>query len=195
MKGLPWGGVEGTQYHFNGLILDCLEFLDQPYLSLPIQDTNFDMTVVCDNKCKDHYCVLWMGRWIDSIDIWLDVGCLVMPSGEAGQWGLRPSHCGRWHWTVMAYLSSVQFRVVLGWSLGLLDRLSYVPIRGLPLKQCPVAMTLIPLLVINGNFYLQYGLGLVLVVVLYRLGLPSGFLSWYYIVWDCLLLSVLSTIL
>ena len=58
MKGLPWGGVEGTQYHFNGLVLDRLEFLDQPYLLPPIQDTNSDTTVVCDNKCKDHYCVL-----------------------------------------------------------------------------------------------------------------------------------------
>ena len=36
-------------------------------------------------------------------------------------------------------------------------------------------MTLIPLLVINGDFYLRYGLGLVLVVVLYGLGLPSRF--------------------
>ena len=50
-------------------------------------------------------------------------------------------------------------------------------------------MTSIPLLVINGDFYLQYDLGLVLVVVLYRLGLPSGFLSCYYTVWDCLLIS------
>ena len=56
-------------------------------------------------------------------------------------------------------------------------------------------MILILLLVINGDFYLRYSLGLVLVVVLYRLGLPSGFLSCYYMVWDCLLLSVLSTIL
>ena len=56
-------------------------------------------------------------------------------------------------------------------------------------------MTLISLLVINENFYLWYSLGLVLVVVLYRLGLPSGFLSYYYTVWNCLLLSVLSTIL
>ena len=43
-------------------------------------------------------------------------------------------------------------------------------------------MILIPLLVINGDFYLWYGLGLVLVVVLYRLKLPSGFLSYYYTV-------------
>ena len=55
-------------------------------------------------------------------------------------------------------------------------------------------MTLIPLLVINGDFYLQYGLGLVLVVVLYGLGLPSGFLSCYDTVWDFLLVSFLSTI-
>ena len=38
-------------------------------------------------------------------------------------------------------------------------------------------MTLILLLVINGDFCLQYSLGLVLVVVLYGLELPSGFLS------------------
>ena len=56
-------------------------------------------------------------------------------------------------------------------------------------------MTSIPLLVINGDFYLQYGLGLVPVVVLYGLELPSDFLSCYYMDWDCLLLSVLSTIL
>ena len=56
-------------------------------------------------------------------------------------------------------------------------------------------MTLIPLLVISGDFCLWYSLGLVLVVVLYELGLPSGFLSCYYMDWDCLLLSVLSTIL
>ena len=37
-------------------------------------------------------------------------------------------------------------------------------------------MTLIPLLVINGDFCLRYGLGLVPVVVLYGLGLPSGLL-------------------
>ena len=55
-------------------------------------------------------------------------------------------------------------------------------------------MTLIPLLVINGDFYLWYGLGLVLVVVLYGLGLPSGFLSCYYTVWDCLLVSFLAAI-
>ena len=53
-------------------------------------------------------------------------------------------------------------------------------------------MTLIPLLVINGDFYLRYGLGLVLVVILYGLGLPSGFLSRYYTVWDCLLVSFLA---
>ena len=40
-------------------------------------------------------------------------------------------------------------------------------------------MTSISLLVINGDFCLQYGFGLVLVVVLYGLGLPSGFLSCY----------------
>ena len=56
-------------------------------------------------------------------------------------------------------------------------------------------MTLIPLLVISGDFYLRYDLRLVLVVVLYGLGLPSVFLSCYYTVWDCLLLSVLSIIL
>ena len=55
-------------------------------------------------------------------------------------------------------------------------------------------MTLILLLVISGDFYLQYGLGLILVVVLYGLGLPSGFLSCYYTVWDCLLVSFLATI-
>ena len=32
-------------------------------------------------------------------------------------------------------------------------------------------------------------------LLLYGLGLPSGFLSCYYTVWDCLLVSVLSTIL
>ena len=36
--------------------------------------------------------------------------------------------------------------------------------------------------VINEDFCLQYGLGLVLVVALYKLGLPSGFLSKYYTV-------------
>ena len=58
-------------------------------------------------------------------------------------------------------------------------------------------MTSIPLLVINGDFYLQYStvLGLVLVVILYRLGLLSVFLSYYCTDWDCLLISVLSTIL
>ena len=55
-------------------------------------------------------------------------------------------------------------------------------------------MTLIPLLVINGDFYLRYGLGLVLVVLLYGLGLPSGFLSYYYTDWDCFLVSFLVTI-
>ena len=40
-------------------------------------------------------------------------------------------------------------------------------------------------------FTVQYSLGL----VLYGLGLPSGFLSCYYTIWDCLLVSVLSTIL
>ena len=120
----------------------------------------------------------------------------VTPSGEAGQWGPRPSHCGHWHWTVMADLSPVWFRVVLRLPSGQLNWLFYVPIRGLPLElRCPVAMTLIPLLVISGDFCLQYGLGLVLVVVLYGLGLPSGFLSCYYTVWDCLLPSILSTIL
>ena len=119
----------------------------------------------------------------------------VMPSGEAGQWGPRLSHCGCWHWTVTADLSSVQFRVVLGQSHGQLDWLSYVPIQGLPLElRCPVAMTLIPLLVISGDFCLWYSLGLVLVVVLYGLGLPSVFLSHYYTVWDCLLVSLLVTI-
>ena len=121
---------------------------------------------------------------------------IVMPSGEAGQWGPRPSHCGHWHWTVTADLSPVQFKVVLGRSHEQLDWLSYVPIQGLPLElRCPVAMTLIPLLVISGDFCLWYGLRLVPVVVLYGLGLPSGFLFCYYTVWDCFLLSVLSTIL
>ena len=118
----------------------------------------------------------------------------VMPSGEAGQWGPRLSHCGRWRWTVTAYLSPVRFRVVLGQPHGQLDWLSYVPIRGLPLElRCPVAMTLIPLLVISGDFYLQYYT--VLGLVLYGLGLPYVFLSCYCMNWDCLLLSVLSTIL
>ena len=40
-------------------------------------------------------------------------------------------------------------------------------------------------------FTVLYGLGL----VLYGLGLPYVFLSCYYTIWDCLLLSVLSTIL
>ena len=120
----------------------------------------------------------------------------VMPSGEAGQWEPKPSHCGHWHWTVTADLSSVQFRVVLRLTFGLLDWLSYVSIWELPLElRCPVAMTLILLLVISGDFCLWYSLGLISVVVLYRLGLPSGFLSCYYTVWDCLLPSVLSTIL
>ena len=121
--------------------------------------------------------------------------CGVMPPGEAGQWGPRLSHCGCWHWTVTADLSPVWFRVVLRWSHGQLDWLSYVSIWGLPLGRCPVAMILILLLVINGDFCLWYGLGLVLVVVLYGLGLPSCFLSCYYMDWDRLLLSILSTIL
>ena len=120
----------------------------------------------------------------------------VMPSGEAGQWEPRPSHCGHWYWTVTADLSPVRFRVVLRLTFGLLDWLSYVSIRELPLElRCPVAMTLILLLVISGDFCLWYSLGLIPVVVLYGLGLPSGFLSCYYTVWDCLLPSVLSTIL
>ena len=55
-------------------------------------------------------------------------------------------------------------------------------------------MTLILLLVINGDFYLRYSLELVLVVVLYGLGLPSGFLSHYYTVRDCLLVFFLVTV-
>ena len=39
-------------------------------------------------------------------------------------------------------------------------------------------------------FTVLYGLGL----VLYRLGLPYAFLSRYYTVWDCLLVSFLVTI-
>ena len=113
-----------------------------------------------------------------------------MPFGEAGQWGPRPSHCGHWHWTVMADLSSVWFRMVLGLPFGQLDWLSYVPIWRLPLEQCLVVMTLIPLLVINGDFYLWYTFGLVWVMILYGLGLSSVFLSWYYMDWDCLLLSI-----
>ena len=95
----------------------------------------------------------------------------------------------------MADLSPIQFRVVLGLPFGQLGWLSYVPIWGLPLERCPLAMTLILLLVINGDFCLRYSLRLVLVVLLYKLGLPSGFLSEFYTVWDCLLISVLSTIL
>ena len=103
----------------------------------------------------------------------------VTPSGEAGQWGPRPSHCGRWHWTVMAHLSPVWFRVVLGQPHGQLDWLSYVPIRGLPLElRCPVAMTSILLLVISGDFYLQY----------YTVW------DWFCMDWDCLLVSSLVTI-
>ena len=127
--------------------------------------------------------------WILSYSSWI-----VMPSGEAGQWGPRLSHCGCWHWTITANLSPVRFRVVLGFLFGQLDWLSYVPIQGLPLGRCLVVMTLILLLVINGDFYLRYGLGLVLVVVLYGLRLPSGFLFWYYTVWDHLLVSSLDTI-
>ena len=68
---------------------------------------------------------------------------------------------------------------MISWTAGQII-LQYVSIQGLPLERCPVAMTLIPLLVINGGFCLRYGLGLVLVVVLYGLGLPSGFHSEYY---------------
>ena len=102
----------------------------------------------------------------------------VMPSGEAGQWGPRLSHCGHWHWTVMAHLSPVWFRVVLRFPFGQLDWLSYVPIRGLPLEQCPVVITLILLLVINGDFYLQY----------YMVW------DWFCMDWDCLMFSFLDTV-
>ena len=103
----------------------------------------------------------------------------VTPSGEAGQWGPRPSHCGRWHWTVTADLSPFRFRVVLGFPSWQLDWLSYVPIRGLPLElRCPVAMTSILLLVISGDFYLQY------------------YMVWdcFCTDWDCLMLSFLVTV-
>ena len=76
----------------------------------------------------------------------------VTPPGETGQWGPRPSHCGHWHWTVTVDLSPVQFRVALVWSPRLLVWLSSVPIQGYLLEQCPVAMTLIPLLVTNKDF-------------------------------------------
>ena len=103
----------------------------------------------------------------------------VTPPGEAGRWGPRPSHCGRWHWTVTAHLSPVRFRVVLGFPFGQLDWLPYVPIRGLPLElRCPVAMTSIPLLVISGDFYLQY----------YTVW------DWFCMDWDRLMFSFLVTI-
>ena len=103
----------------------------------------------------------------------------VTPSGGAGQWRPRPSHCGRWHRTVMADLSPFQLRVVLGFPSWQLDWLSYVPIRGLSLElRCPVATTLILLLVISGDFYLQY----------YTVW------DWFCMDWDCLLVSFLVTI-
>ena len=54
--------------------------------------------------------------------------------------------------------------------------------RDYPLEWCSVAMTLILLLVINGNFYLQY-------VIVW-----DWLHFWYYIDWDCLLISFLITV-
>ena len=77
----------------------------------------------------------------------------VMPLGETGQWELGLSHCGHWHWTVIVNLSPIQFRVALVRSPRLLVQLPSVSIWGYLLEQCPVVMTLIPLLVTNGDFF------------------------------------------
>ena len=52
----------------------------------------------------------------------------------------------------------------------LLVQLPSVPIRGYLLEQCPVAMTLIPLLVTNRDFLLLYVSGTCLDLLLYRFG-------------------------
>ena len=143
-----------------------------------VRDSSSASCVACRHAHKGQE--YWKESHIGTFLIQSPLGHLILisvtPSGETGQWGPRPSHCSRWHWTVTAHLSSVRFRVVLGFPFGQLDWLSYVPIRGLPLElRCPVAMTSIPLLVISGNFYLRY----------YTVW------DWFWLNWDCLMFSVL----
>ena len=134
-------------------------------------------------------------KWCDTgmLEVWSRVKVyrfpstmFVTPPWETGQWGPRPSHCGCWHWTVVADLSLVWFRVALVRSPRLLVWLPSVPIWGYLLEQCPVAMTLIPLLATNRDFSftirvwdssrfvtIWFGTGLVLVHYKFGTGLVS----------------------